>query len=149
MEIHERIKAVRVKNGLSQTELAAKIGIAYQNYWNLENGKTELTVKRLFELATILGVSPLDLLGLELSESNESQRVKELEKEVESLKVENRETRTFLSTALKVINAISAAFTNMTGKPFDIASTEQLKDVKHHDPELINRISEAFKLFNN
>lgn len=81
MEIHERIKHIRTQNGLSQLEVASKIGIAYQNYWKIENGKTELTVSRLYQISEILGVSVPVLLGESVGEkdSKDSKYINDLE----------------------------------------------------------------------
>jgi transcriptional regulator with XRE-family HTH domain len=110
MEIHEKVKKIREDKRFSQTEVAERLNITNQSYWAIEKGKTELTIKRLFELAAILSVSPLELLGLELPESNESKKVKELEKENESLKEEKKQIGVYLSTTMKMLKAFEPFF---------------------------------------
>lgn len=63
MEVYKRIKQFREAKNLSQSLVADSIGIAYQNYWKIENGKTELTVSRLSQIAKVLEVSVFELLN--------------------------------------------------------------------------------------
>lgn len=74
MIILENIKRIRESKKLSQTEVAEQIGIAYQNYWKIENGKTELSITRLHEIAKILGVGIGELLGIESETSTLNQK---------------------------------------------------------------------------
>lgn len=55
--IGENIKAARQIRGLSQRELAEKIGIAFQNLSVWENGKGAPSAKYLVKLSEILSVS--------------------------------------------------------------------------------------------
>lgn len=87
MDIHESIKSAREGKGLSQSQVAEAIGIAYQNYWKIENGKTELSVSRLYQIADVLDVPVRELLGIEPPiDTLLLDRMKELEKEVGYLK---------------------------------------------------------------
>ena len=65
MESHEKIKKLRSDKRYSQYDMAELLEIGQSTYLQIEKGKTEITVKRLFEIAKILEVSPLELLGLE------------------------------------------------------------------------------------
>lgn len=58
MSIGKRIKEARKLRGLSQNELAAKIGIKQPTLSELESGESQGTT-RLAQLAHALGVSPL------------------------------------------------------------------------------------------
>jgi transcriptional regulator with XRE-family HTH domain len=57
------IKSIRTEKGISQNQMAEKLGFAQSNYNKIENGVAELTVKRLYEIAKILEVSVLKILG--------------------------------------------------------------------------------------
>lgn len=86
MNINMHIKELREGKRLSQTELADAIGISYQSYWKIENGKTELTINRLNQIAKVLEVSLEELLGVEgKGGAGDEKRVKELEKRVKEL----------------------------------------------------------------
>lgn len=58
-----RIKAMRKKIGLTQAEVAKKLGIATQSVTNYEAGKTDPSIRNLISLAAVLGVSTDYLLG--------------------------------------------------------------------------------------
>lgn len=58
-----RIKAMRKKIGLTQAEVAKKLGIATQSVTNYEAGKTDPSIRNLISLASVLGVSTDYLLG--------------------------------------------------------------------------------------
>ena len=57
MELIERITFARERAGLSQTELAKKIGITPQAIQNWEYGKSSPRLQRLKKLAEVLNVS--------------------------------------------------------------------------------------------
>lgn len=51
----EKIKQLRIKNKLSQKELAKKCGISYSNLNKIENGKVEPSIETLLKLSKVLG----------------------------------------------------------------------------------------------
>jgi transcriptional regulator with XRE-family HTH domain len=55
-------KRIREKKGLSQERLAEISGLSQQYISGLERGRRNPTVITLYELATALGVSHIDLL---------------------------------------------------------------------------------------
>jgi transcriptional regulator with XRE-family HTH domain len=55
------IREVRLKKGLSQSELAEKIGLSRASYIAIEQGKRELTLSECERLSQALGVSVGDL----------------------------------------------------------------------------------------
>ncbi len=55
------IKAIRVKKGAPQAEIAKKLGISRTSYIAVEQGKKELTVGEFDKLLSILGVSRSEL----------------------------------------------------------------------------------------
>src|SRR5690242_21902143 len=50
-----RIKARRLLAGLSQTELAAKIGVTFQALQKYETGENRVSAGRLWRIADVLG----------------------------------------------------------------------------------------------
>jgi transcriptional regulator with XRE-family HTH domain len=62
MEYLDRIKKRRSKLGITQAEISKKLGMAQNNYGKLERGETEMSVKRLVEIAEVLDVTLDDLL---------------------------------------------------------------------------------------
>ena len=63
-KVGERIRIARVTKGLSQQNIADELGLTVASYSNIERGVTDITITRLFEIATILNVKIEHLLGL-------------------------------------------------------------------------------------
>ncbi|MBK7402869.1 MAG: helix-turn-helix transcriptional regulator [Myxococcales bacterium] len=53
-----RIAALRQELGLTQEELASKLGIAHKNVQRLESGRQNLTLQTLARVAKVLEVTP-------------------------------------------------------------------------------------------
>jgi transcriptional regulator with XRE-family HTH domain len=62
--IHANIKDIRQRKNFSQAYMAEKMNIALLNYGKIERGVTELSVKRLYEIADILDVNVLEIIGV-------------------------------------------------------------------------------------
>lgn len=54
-EIGLRIKTLRLKNNIYQTELAKKIGVSQTHMSNIESGRAGLTLENLVKMASIFG----------------------------------------------------------------------------------------------
>tara|TARA_Y100000588_G_C14232270_1_gene915783 strand:+ start:537 stop:1136 length:600 start_codon:yes stop_codon:yes gene_type:complete len=52
----ERIKELRIKNGFSQSEIAARLDIKQSNYGKLERGENQFTIDKLYKLAELFEV---------------------------------------------------------------------------------------------
>lgn len=61
----ERLKELRLKKGLTQTELGEKVGVTKQTIINYEKGTTEPSFENLIKLADLLEVSLDWLFGRE------------------------------------------------------------------------------------
>jgi transcriptional regulator with XRE-family HTH domain len=68
MTIGDKIRKVREIKGLKQENIATALGMSITAYGNLERGETAVTVERLEEIAKILEVDAMDIMGL--SDSN-------------------------------------------------------------------------------
>lgn len=62
-EILQNILKIRVNKGFSQQVVAQNLGIEQSSYSLIENGKRELTVERLLQIAMILGVDVIDIIS--------------------------------------------------------------------------------------
>lgn len=58
MTAGQNIKAAREMVGISQTELAERIGTTRQQIGKYETDTQDMTVARLFQIAAALGVDP-------------------------------------------------------------------------------------------
>lgn len=61
-EIGQRIRKIRKAHGLSQEELAEKIGISTTHMSHIETGNTKLSLPVLVSIASVLEVQTDDLL---------------------------------------------------------------------------------------
>ena len=60
--VGENVRRVRLKRGLTQERFAEKSGFSQQYLSSLENGRRNPSIVTIYELATALGVSHLELL---------------------------------------------------------------------------------------
>ena len=63
MEIKTNIRYYRKKNGLTQVQVAEKLGILQSSYCNWERGKTYPTFENLLHLVDIFGMSLAELMS--------------------------------------------------------------------------------------
>ncbi len=71
MTVGDRIKRGRISVGLSQTELAERIGVSKQTLYKYENNIiTNIPSDKIKDLARILGITPSILMGWEEREKN-------------------------------------------------------------------------------
>ncbi len=57
-----RIRALRRHHGLLQQDMADKLGMSRAGYGNIELGRGSTSIRRLEEIAAILGTTAADLL---------------------------------------------------------------------------------------
>jgi transcriptional regulator with XRE-family HTH domain len=62
LQLGERVKEIRTRKGLTQTELANKIGKDHPSINKLENGKVNPSYYFLYEVAQGLEVDVIELL---------------------------------------------------------------------------------------
>ena len=62
MEIYDHIRRLRLHRGYSQEDMADAMNMTSAGYGKIENGRTKLTVERLFEISELLEVNPITLL---------------------------------------------------------------------------------------
>jgi transcriptional regulator with XRE-family HTH domain len=60
--VGRNVRRIRQKNGLTQEQLAELSGFSQQYISGLEKGRRNPTILTLYELATVLGVSHMDLV---------------------------------------------------------------------------------------
>lgn len=93
----EAIKNLRSKKGLSQYEVAELLNISQSTYFQIENGKTELTVKRLYQIAEALNEPVWKVLGLDLEYEK---KVDDIEKMMKETAEEMRSKERFINEAI-------------------------------------------------
>lgn len=70
--IGERIRILRVSKSLSQENIANELNLSVSAYSNIERGKTEISVSRLYHISKILKTTPAFLLNIGLDNSASS-----------------------------------------------------------------------------
>lgn len=68
VQIGNRIKKYRKSKGITQKEVALRAGIPYSTYSNYENNNREPNQEQLRKIASALGTSEVELLGLSKEE---------------------------------------------------------------------------------
>ena len=61
MEVHEKIKLLRLTKDWSQEEVAAKLDISSSGYGSIERGETDVNLSRLKQISQLFGVEPSTL----------------------------------------------------------------------------------------
>lgn len=61
----QKLKQIRELKNLSQEYIATQLGLSVRAYSKIETGETQLTINRLNEISTIMGVNPIEVLGFD------------------------------------------------------------------------------------
>jgi transcriptional regulator with XRE-family HTH domain len=70
MSLGERVRLLREKRGYSLSELAKQSHVSRSYLYQIESGESSPTQDKLLALASALGVTLTDLLGLESSQAD-------------------------------------------------------------------------------
>ncbi|MCU0445667.1 MAG: helix-turn-helix domain-containing protein [Microscillaceae bacterium] len=140
MEIHERIKLIRERKGLKQSDVADKIGIERPNFTHWEKRGKRLTFEQLEQIAEALEVSIKEILFGEQPKGNEWEMEK-LTRENELLKKELDTYKTLFEIADKKLNEYKTAekvsdWTNEFAKMF-LRYTDLEQLYKAYEKELV------------
>lgn len=60
--VHEKIRTARRSKNISQENIALELGITQSHYSKIENGKVEIKMSTLLQIASILEVDVKELL---------------------------------------------------------------------------------------
>lgn len=86
----KKVKELRIKNGLSQEDLAEQIGIAERNLSKIECGKSFIRAEKIEKLSEVLNVSPNDLFDFDYHKSLDKireQLISEIKSDNENLRL--------------------------------------------------------------
>ena len=61
MEVHEKIKFLRLTKDWSQEDVAVKLEMSPNGYGSIERGETDVNLSRLKQIAQLFGVAPSSL----------------------------------------------------------------------------------------
>lgn len=68
MKANEKVKFLREAKNFSQEKMAAELHMSTNGYAKIERGESRLTISKLEQISTVLGVDVLELMSL--GESN-------------------------------------------------------------------------------
>jgi transcriptional regulator with XRE-family HTH domain len=60
-----KIKQIRELKNFTQEYVATQLDLSTRAYSKIESGETQLTINRLNEISSILGVEPIEVLGFD------------------------------------------------------------------------------------
>lgn len=87
MTIGENIRKIRKEKGLTQSELAKKIGMSYQQIGQYEKGKRQPKIETIDKIATALGVRIVDITrDFKFSDYQKTSEFQRLERSVDATK---------------------------------------------------------------
>lgn len=81
MELHDKIKFLRLSKNLTQTYLADQLGIDTGNYSRLERGETKISIERLAKIAELLEVE-MNMLLNDTETENQPKNLQEIMTEI-------------------------------------------------------------------
>jgi transcriptional regulator with XRE-family HTH domain len=64
MQVHEKLKIMRLFKDWTQEEMAEKLGYSLNGYTRIERGETDITIGKLEKIAQTLGIDVEKLIGL-------------------------------------------------------------------------------------
>ncbi len=98
------LKQQRLTNGLSQEQLAEKIGISFQQIQKYENGTSGILMERFFDLAKALKFSPSESLKkIEGSQKPEVELDRESVELIKNYKLLKREHQNAVYQMIRVL----------------------------------------------
>jgi transcriptional regulator with XRE-family HTH domain len=63
MQVHEKLKVMRLCKGWTQEDLAEKLGWSVGTYAKIERGEADVKLDRLKQIAEAIGIDPTDLMN--------------------------------------------------------------------------------------
>lgn len=108
----ERLRNMRNKKGISQSELAKKVFVSQQTVWQWENGKAFPQMDRLSAIASSLNTSSLSLLHDNIEKKNTItiNYRKELQQNIQDLALSPREYQICIKEAKKELRLSDMEF---------------------------------------
>lgn len=120
MELHERLRKVRLKTGLNQSEFAEKAGIKIPNYSSYERGVRRIYPESLIKIAELTHVNLHWLITGEGKETVSKQEILETSEDLDG------ETKAVVDVILSE-NLIKTAFYNLITEKDDLSFNKKLK----------------------
>lgn len=103
LKIGAKLKAARTKAGISQRNMATKLGLSYSTYSNYENGYSEPSMEVIIPFCNIIQIGVEDLFGMKLSDTKNADNSEKCVKDIQNcrahltLDIDNRKLAIFIS----------------------------------------------------
>ena len=112
-KLAERIKALRGELGLSQEELAKRLGVSRPKISQMENGEVRITVEELVTLANIFNISVGGMMDFNktpqvIFEKGKEKRQEERQEERIRINVPQKNVKKFKEVLLYILNKVGA-----------------------------------------
>ncbi len=92
-DVGKKIKQLRMQMGLTQSQLAEKINISYQQIQKYEKGESQLSISRFLEIANALEIDPCLLFDKLLNQTTAEPSTNYFSDKNHSLKVTPEEKK--------------------------------------------------------
>ena len=109
MELYEKLYELRRASGMSQEELAEKLGVSRQAVSKWESGATQPELSKLIELSKLYNVSVDELLSLEHAKSQQDAAEAAVPNSAETAPAEKLSFRDFCMQHKKIIGGAAVA----------------------------------------
>lgn len=76
--ILNNLKRLRKEKGITQEEMANRLGISRVTYYSIENGKQELSIQKVDEIVKILNITLFDLIKSEIPNTDKEDIILEV-----------------------------------------------------------------------
>lgn len=98
------LKEIRAKKNLTQTQIAEKLGMTYQEYQKIEAGKTVIRADKLYHICETLDISADEVLGLKKGTNKQ----KEFASVMFAAEIKGKDTVNEKGKTAKVIRALKS-----------------------------------------
>lgn len=109
MELYEKLYELRRASGMSQEELAEKLGVSRQAVSKWESGATQPELSKLIELSKLYSVSVDELLSLEHAKPEQDAAESPVQSNAEKAPAEKQSFRDFCIQHKKIIGGAAVA----------------------------------------
>lgn len=145
----ERIKELRIKKGLSQSEIASHLDIKQSNYGKLERGENQFTIDKLYKLAELYEVPVFMLFyreGIDDEFVNKEyfstiSSMEEINKSLSTIILAERSTAESLLTSFSNYNSLLQTVSNQMSTIKDLIEAKINKPLTKESPDLEERLN--------
>lgn len=110
MDISGHIRRIRESKGITQSDIAEKIGSTQSNYAYLESRGQKLTIEQIQKIAHALEVTAMELISGEVPSSSNLEKVEQLESKINDLLKRLKDKEDLIDLKDKQFESIESQF---------------------------------------